>query len=373
VRRVVLSALLALLACLGGARAEQPAIHETAKPETAEASEAAPSPLAAEFEKKGLKLGAPVFLRILKDQSIIELWVSQGARYKLFKAYPICKYSGGLGPKVLEGDRQAPEGLYYIRASGLIVNRRWHRAMRINFPNSYDLANGRTGSGILIHGKCSSTGCFSLTDGQVEELYEGVEAALNAGQARVPVLSLPFPMTRKNLAFFEGAEWMPFWRELTQANKLFERDHIPPTALLCGEDYHFVNRRGLGRRRLADRPKHCRPLSKPLPPALVAAAAKPKRPSVIPVAAGLSPKEAAIEAAKTCDPRKVTCRLRRIALKSDVACPRKYARCRTPQAAVTKSVDCPLKYPRCRRSRAASARTGGERAKVVKAESAKAN
>jgi hypothetical protein len=240
--------------------------------------------------------------------------------------------------------------MYYIRASAMIVNLRWHRAMNLRFPNAYDMANGRTGSGILIHGKCSSIGCFALTDGHVEELYEAVEAALNGGQSRVPVLSLPFPMTDANIARHGGVGWLPFWRELKRADELFERDRVPPQAMLCGTSYHFVDRRrdGSRRNRKAALPANCRPLSKPLPPTLVAAA-RPKRPAIIPVVDGLTPREAAEQQAKTCNPREARCRMLRVALSSSAICPKKYARCRTAEAAITKSVDCPLKYPRCRR------------------------
>jgi len=101
--------------------------------------------LAEEFEAKGLKLGSPVFLRVYKQSSKMELWVAQGPRYALFKTYRICRWSGGLGPKMYEGDRQSPEGLYHIKAEDLIVNSRWHRAMNINYPNRFDVVNGRGG------------------------------------------------------------------------------------------------------------------------------------------------------------------------------------------------------------------------------------
>lgn len=339
-RRVLIFVLvLFVFAPIPNARAIQPDLQKAEPPPDK-------TPLEQEFEKRGLRLGAPVFLRIFKQQSLIELWVSRGSRYVRFKTYPVCDYSGVLGPKLLEGDYQAPEGLYYIRSSDMIVNLRWHRAMDLNFPNSYDLVNGRTGSGILIHGKCSSVGCFALTDDKVEELYAVVEAALNDGQARVPVLSLPFPMTRENIEAHKGVEWMPFWRELKRAYDLFERDRLPPAALLCGTRYHFIDRRrhGLTRKPL---PANCKPLSKPAPPSLVASARR-RKPELIPVIAGLTPKQAALQRAKTCNPNELSCRLLKRALESNVSCPKKYARCRREEAAITKSIDCPLKYPRCR-------------------------
>ncbi len=133
-----------------------------------------------EFAARGLKLGSPVFLRVYKQSSKMELWIAQGPRYVLFKTYRICRWSGGLGPKMYEGDRQSPEGLYHITSEDLIVNPRWHRAMNINFPNRFDVINGRGGSGILIHGKCGSVGCFAIQDNNVEEVYDAVRAALHS-------------------------------------------------------------------------------------------------------------------------------------------------------------------------------------------------
>jgi murein L,D-transpeptidase YafK len=339
--------MLGLLVLTQITRAEE---DEAAAPGAQPALPAYASPLAAAFERAGLRLGAPVFLRIYKEQSVVELWVAQGPRYTLFKRYPVCAWSGGLGPKLAEGDLQSPEGYYYIRPSAMIVNLRWHRAMNLRFPNAYDMAHGRTGSGILIHGKCSSVGCFALTDAKVEELYEAVEAALNEGQSRVPVLILPFPMTNANIARHGGVDWLPFWRELKRADDLFERDRVPPVALLCGTSYHFTDRRRDGRRgqRVEALPANCRPLSRPLPPQLVASA-RPRSSNIVPVVAGLSPREAAELEARTCNPRATRCRQLRVALGSSAICPKKYARCRTAEAAITKSIDCPLKYPRCRR------------------------
>lgn len=303
---------------------------------------AEPIPLSEAFAKKGFRLGSPVLLRVYKQSSEIELWVLKGPRFALFKTYPICRWSGELGPKLMEGDRQSPEGIYHISASGLIVNRRWHRAMRLNYPNAFDMVNGHTGSGILIHGNCTSTGCFAIADG-VEEVYEAVEAALRSGQARVPVLSLPFRFTAVPPGDDDPPGLGPFWRELRQADLLFGRDRLPPPALLCDGHYYFADRRGGAKRHVVSL-RGCQPLDKPVDMAAIRRAA----PTLLAAWKELSPKDAAEKAARTCDPRQLRCRMLRVAIASSVACPKKYSRCRAAYAAYTKSVDCPLKYPRCR-------------------------
>ncbi|MBC8050627.1 MAG: murein L,D-transpeptidase [Chitinophagales bacterium] len=287
--------------------------------------------------EKGFARGAPVFLRIFKESSSLEVWMEKGGRFALFSSYKICRWSGELGPKFEEGDRQSPEGIYDIRADDLRINARWHRAMGVNFPNAYDRTNARTGSGILIHGKCSSIGCFALTDPNVEEVYDLVDAALSAGQPRVLVHIFPFALTRENLAAKLQHPSINFWRELRPAFAAFERDRLPPAATLCGEQYGFTARRHIrGRDRIAS--TKCPLLTEEI---AVAALVKPRR---TPLAALVTPDDA-----KSCDPKQLRCRLLRIAVASKAACPKKYARCRNPQTAAIKSVDCPLKYPRCRK------------------------
>jgi murein L,D-transpeptidase YafK len=215
--------------------------------------------LAKEFSEKGLKLGSPVFLRVYKQTSEMELWVQQGPRYELFKIYKICRWSGGLGPKFYEGDRQSPEGLYRITTSDLIVNRRWDRAMNINYPNNFDQANGRGGSSILIHGGCGSIGCFAIQNQNVEEVYGAVYAALRNNQAYVPVLTLPFRYSALAPEKEDTLHMSEFWSDLRRADLLFERDKLPPTAWICDGRYYFADRRG-DRRRHAVHLPGCKPL-----------------------------------------------------------------------------------------------------------------
>src|SRR5947208_1025455 len=62
----------------------------------------------------GFALGAPVFMRIFKREFELELWMRRGDRFQRFAVYPICRWSGRLGPKLEEGDGQAPEGFYTV-------------------------------------------------------------------------------------------------------------------------------------------------------------------------------------------------------------------------------------------------------------------
>ncbi len=215
--------------------------------------------LANEFKERGLKLGSPIFLRVYKQTSEMELWVQRGPRYVHFKTYGICRWSGGLGPKFYEGDRQSPEGLYRITTSDLIVNPRWDRAMNINYPNNFDNLNGRGGSGILIHGGCGSIGCFAIQNENVEDVYGAVRAALRGGQVYVPVLALPFRFSALAPEKDDTLRMNEFWADLRRADLLFERDRLPPVAWICDGRYYFSDRRG-DRQRHAVHLPGCKPL-----------------------------------------------------------------------------------------------------------------
>jgi murein L,D-transpeptidase YafK len=299
------------------------------------------------FEEKGLKLGSPVFIRAYKQTSEMELWVEKGARYVIFKTYGICRWSGGLGPKYYEGDRQSPEGLYRITSADLIINARWDRAMNINYPNSFDVMNGRTGSSILIHGKCGSIGCFAIQDQNVEEVYAAVRAALEGGQAYIPVLSLPFRFAGLAPSKEDTRQMSEFWADLRRADLLFDRDRLPPSAWICDGRYYFADRRGDSHRHAVHLPG-CAPLGQPIRGRV--ASNLPKRIEAVNTVPAEAIQKAAESGERGCDPKRPDCKLLHVALKSPVICPAKYARCRTAKARFTKSANCPLKYPRCRRS-----------------------
>lgn len=311
--------------------------------------------LAKEFAEKGLKLGSPVFLRVYKQTSEMELWVLQGPRYELFKTYKICRWSGGLGPKFYEGDRQSPEGLYRITASDLIVNRRWVRAMNINYPNNFDHLNGRGGSGILIHGGCGSIGCFAIQNENVQEVYGAVRAALRNSQAYVPVLALPFRFSALAPEKEDTLHMSEFWSDLRRADLLFERDRLPPTAWICDGRYYFADRRG-DRRRHAVHLPGCKPLDNPAGMRDVKNRPEPQKPLVNASVQNPQETDASSQSPETAqkaaenelrggNPKSLRGNLIKAAFNSPAACPKRLVRCRVAKSAQT---GCPLKYPRCR-------------------------
>ncbi|TLG78163.1 murein L,D-transpeptidase family protein [Methylocystis sp. B8] len=198
-------------------------------------------------------MGDQVFVRIFKQEGQLELWLRKGSsRFSLYKTFPICKWSGRLGPKVKEADYQSPEGFYSVSAKQLHPNSNYHRAFNVGYPNAFDRQNGRTGGLVMVHGACKSVGCFAMTDHGIEEIYAFVEAALRAGQREVQVHIFPFRMTEQTIARETGASWLAyvgvhggyeqwsaFWRNLKEGYDLFEQTGEPPAAFACGDHYAF--------------------------------------------------------------------------------------------------------------------------------------
>jgi len=180
-----------------------------------------------QFIKKKLTYGSPIFIRIFKESFKLELWVKNRAKFKLFKTYYICDLSGTLGPKTREGDRQAPEGFYSVAPDQLNPWSKHHLSFNLGYPNDYDLAYHRTGSGLMIHGKCNSIGCFAMSDFRIDEIYTLADIALLHGQNSFPVHIFPFKMTEKNLKNHQG-KWSPFWRNLKEGYDLFQKTSVPP-------------------------------------------------------------------------------------------------------------------------------------------------
>ncbi|MFP4313670.1 MAG: L,D-transpeptidase family protein [Alphaproteobacteria bacterium] len=177
----------------------------------------------------GFEYGAPAFIRIFKQESALELWLQEpGARqFGLYKTYPICNYSGELGPKIMEGDQQAPEGFYTIHAEQMNPWSRFHLSFNMGFPNEYDAAWGRTGSALMIHGGCKSTGCYALTDELIEEVYLLTEASIQGGTP-VPVHIFPFRMHAQNMYLHRNTPWIHYWYNLKEGYDAFEYTRIPP-------------------------------------------------------------------------------------------------------------------------------------------------
>jgi len=189
------------------------------------------------LERQGLKVGAPVFMRIFKLESELELWMEKDGRYELFATYPICLWSGRLGPKLQEGDLQAPEGFYSVTKEQLNPNSRWHRSFNLGFPNAFDRSLGRTGSFLMVHGGCQSVGCFAMTNDVVDEIWRLVTAALDSGQQAFDVQVFPFRMTERNLAMRRQDRWGDFWADLKRGYDAFERTHQPPAISVCDGRY----------------------------------------------------------------------------------------------------------------------------------------
>jgi murein L,D-transpeptidase YafK len=189
---------------------------------------------------QGLASGAPAFIRIFKREFELELWLKRGDRFQRFATYPICRWSGRLGPKLQEGDSQAPEGFYTVDAKALNPASRYHRSFNLGFPNVFDRTHNRTGSFVMVHGGCASIGCFAMTDPVVDEIWRLVTAALKGGQKRFHVHVFPFRMTEENMARRERAQWASFWRDLKYGYDVFEATRLPPRIGVCGGAYTFA-------------------------------------------------------------------------------------------------------------------------------------
>lgn len=181
-----------------------------------------------ELEAHGLMFGAPIYIRIFKASRELELHVLNREGYQLFRTYPICDMSGGLGPKLEQGDEQAPEGFYTVSAEWLNPNSEFHLSFNIGYPNGYDEARGRTGSLIMVHGGCQSRGCFAMTNRYIEEIYTLAEAALRHSQRRFKVHVFPFRMTDENMHTYRYSRWYDFWEELKPGYDYFEEYGFPP-------------------------------------------------------------------------------------------------------------------------------------------------
>jgi len=184
---------------------------------------------------------SPILVRIFKEEAELEVWKQDAAgRYALLKTYPICRWSGELGPKIKEGDRQAPEGFYTITPGQMNPNSNWYLSFNLGFPNAYDRANGRTGAFLMVHGDCSSAGCYAMTDEQMGEIYALGREAFFGGQKSFQVQAYPFRMTAANLARHRNNPAMPFWRMIKEGNDIFELTRQEPKVDVCEKRYVFA-------------------------------------------------------------------------------------------------------------------------------------
>ena len=183
---------------------------------------------------------APVLVRTYKKEAELEIWkMKSDGRYALLKAYPICRWSGQLGPKKIEGDMQVPEGFYTIEPGQMNPNSHYYLAFNVGYPNAYDRAYGRTGGAVMVHGVCSSAGCFSMTDEQVADIYAIARDAFRGGQRQIQLQSYPFRMTAENMARYRLDPNIAFWKELKNGSDHFEVAKTEPPVLVCGKHYVF--------------------------------------------------------------------------------------------------------------------------------------
>ena len=184
-------------------------------------------------------MGDPVFIRIFKEESILEVWIQKRSEYVHLKDYLICASSGYLGPKLKEGDRQAPEGFYKVNKHQLNPNSKYHLSFNLGYPNAYDRSHKRTGTFLMVHGNCVSIGCYAMTDEKIEEIYALVKSALYKGQKYVSVHAYPFYMTAENMDLYEGNIWYDFWTNLKEGYDYFETEKLPPKIKVENKRYEI--------------------------------------------------------------------------------------------------------------------------------------
>ncbi len=199
-----------------------------------------PDSILAEMKAKGMLRNSSVMARIFKEEGKLEIWKAKtNGRYDMVASYDICKWSGKLGPKFTEGDRQAPEGFYTVRPSQMNPNSNYHLAFNIGYPNAFDRANGRTGSNLMVHGACSSSGCYSMTDAQIEQIYAFGRDAFQGGQTEFQIQAFPFRMTAANMARYRNDPNYEFWKMLKVGYDQFEITRVPPKVDVCEKRYVF--------------------------------------------------------------------------------------------------------------------------------------
>lgn len=195
-----------------------------------------------ELAAQGLAFGAPAFVRIFKQEHELELWLARDdGTYALFRSWPICTWSGALGPKTRQGDGQSPEGFYRVAPGQLNPASNYHLAFNLGYPNAYDRAHARTGDFLMVHGNCVSIGCYAMGDGAIEEIYTLVSAALAHGQRAFEVHAFPFRFAGADDSRFADERWGAFWREISAGYFAFERTHVPPRVAVQGGRYAVLD------------------------------------------------------------------------------------------------------------------------------------
>lgn len=226
---VVLAGCLALAGC-----------NDTLTSVSNKAEHPLPKKLVSQMKAQGMSTRSPIMMRIFKEEGTLEVWKQKpNGRYEIVTNYSICKWSGTLGPKFKEGDRQAPEGYYRIHPHQMNPNSSYYLSFNMGFPNSYDRSHNRTGSNLMVHGACSSAGCYSMTDEQVLEIFAFARDAFKGGQKYFTVQAYPFRLTAENMARYRDHENFEFWNMIKEGYDHFEITKQPPQVEVCERQYVF--------------------------------------------------------------------------------------------------------------------------------------
>ncbi len=197
-----------------------------------------PSEAQALLNERKMRTEQPIFIRVFKEESELEVWKQRiDGRFYHFRTYPICTWSGELGPKLAEGDRQSPEGFYTVPRTQMNPHSKFHLAFNLGFPNAFDRSHGRTGSALMVHGKCKSVGCYAITDPYIEEVYALAREAYIGGQEAIHVQAFPFRMTDANMARHATSPHVEFWTQLKAGYDAFEATRTVPEVAVCGKSY----------------------------------------------------------------------------------------------------------------------------------------
>jgi murein L,D-transpeptidase YafK len=235
VRALITSAALAAGVMLAGCNSDEISLAQNAK-----ANQPVNPKLIAAMVEKDMDLQSPILVRLFKQEAELEVWKqTRSGRFALLKTYPICRWSGDLGPKVREGDRQAPEGFYSITPAQMNPQSAYYLSFNTGFPNAFDRALGRTGSELMVHGDCSSRGCYAMTDEQIAEIYSLGRESFFGGQRGFQFQAYPFHMTAVNMAKHRNNPNMPFWRMIKEGNDHFEVTKQEPKVDFCEKKYVF--------------------------------------------------------------------------------------------------------------------------------------
>jgi murein L,D-transpeptidase YafK len=216
--------------------------------------------------QKGMSRNDPILIRAYKKESELELWKRRAdGKYAHLKNYPICRWSGQFGPKVRQGDRQAPEGFYTVTPGQMNPNSAYYLSFDTGYPNAYDRAHGRTGAHLMVHGACSSAGCYAMTDEAIAEVFAVAREAFNGGQRAFQFQAYPFRMTAENLAKHRADPNISFWKNLKEGSDYFEVTKEEPRVAVASMRYSFPDHPAVAEKRTHDEQKVAELVAKGVP------------------------------------------------------------------------------------------------------------